>query len=86
MQKRSSEYRKKYIAFYKKTGESGVTQSALDLNKLPTVGRAIDSLGEALLKVNHSSKGKILEARIATLGYEEPTYVDLTDLAMNISK
>jgi hypothetical protein len=76
---------KKYIASYKGTGESGVTQSALDLNKLPSTGKALDNLGVALLKIMSTSKGRILEARVVTQGYEEPTYVDLADLAMNLS-
>lgn len=74
-----------YINSYKKTGTSGVTQSALDLGLLSSVGKSVDDLGSALLKVLGSKKGDILGARVITQGYEEPTYVDLVDMAQNIS-
>nr|MBI3614159.1 hypothetical protein [Nitrospirota bacterium] len=74
-----------YIAHYKSTGDLGVTQSALDLNKFPTVGGAVDRLAKTLASVAGTKKGAILEARVATQGYEEPTYVDLVDLAKNLS-
>jgi hypothetical protein len=74
-----------YISHYKKTGDLGVTQSALDLRQLPAVSKAVDKLGGELLKLIGAKKGKILEARVVTQGYEEPTYVDLVDLAKNLS-
>jgi hypothetical protein len=74
-----------YIKSYKKTGTSGVTQSALDIDLLSSVGKAVDDLGSALLKVLESKRGDILGARIITQGYEEPTYVDLVDMVKNIS-
>jgi hypothetical protein len=71
-----------YIAFYKKAGQSNVTQSAIEIGKLANVGKAVDGLANALLTAN---KGKVLEARVITQGYEEPTYVDLINLTQNIA-
>ncbi len=76
---------KAYIDYYKRTGDLGVTQSALDLRKFPTVSKAVDKLGGELLKLVGTKKGKIIEARVVTQGYKEPTYVDLVDLAKNLS-
>lgn len=76
---------KAYIAYYKKTGDLGVTQSALELGKCPAIGKAVDTLGASLIKMIGTLKGRILEARVATQGYEEPTYVDVVDLAKQIS-
>jgi len=70
----------KYIAYYKNVGTSGVTQSAVELRTLASVGKAVDSLGAALIRTLPTSADSIREARVKTLGYEEPTYVDLTDL------
>jgi hypothetical protein len=76
---------KAYVEYYKRTGDLGVTQSALDLRKLPAVSKLVDKLGVELLKLVGAKTGKILEARVATQGYEEPTYVDLVDLAKHLS-
>ena len=76
---------KAYIAYYKKTGDLGVTQSALELGKCAAVGRAVDQLGVALIMKIGTLKGRILEARVATQGYEEPTYVDAVDLAKQLA-
>ncbi len=74
---------KAYIRSYRATGEQGVTQSALELARLPAVGSAVERLAQAL---GGADQGKVLQARVVTLGYEEPTYVDLADLADNLSK
>lgn len=74
----------KYIASYKKIGASGVTQSSLDLGLLPSVAKAVDDLGCALLKIVKAKKGDILEVRVTTQGYEEPTYIDLVDMAQKV--
>jgi len=71
---------KKYIDSYRATGTSGVTQSALRLSALAAVGNSMDTLGESLLRILAENKGRILEARVKTQSYEEPTYVDLVDL------
>lgn len=76
---------KAYIAYYKKTGDLGVTQSALELRKCSAIGNAVDQLGAALIKMIGTLKGRILEARVEAQGYEEPTYVDIVDLAKQIS-
>lgn len=76
---------KAYIAYYKKTGDLGVTQSALELGKCPAIGKAVDQLGAALIKMIGTLKGRILEARVETQGYEEPTYVDVVDLAKQLA-
>ncbi len=75
---------KDYVASYRRTGEQGVTQSALDVAKLAALSTAVDVLGTALIKAVPASSGKIFEARVATQGYEEPTYVDLVDLTKHL--
>jgi cysteine peptidase C11 family protein len=75
---------KDYIASYKKTGQQGVTQSAMDVATLATLSASVEALGALLIKAMPASRGKILEARVATQGYEEPTYVDLVDLTQQL--
>jgi hypothetical protein len=75
---------KAYIASYRQTGTSGVTQSALHVDALAGVADAVDALGGALLPTLAQGAGRVLEARVATLGYEEPTYVDLADLSRRL--
>lgn len=74
-----------YINSYKSTGTDGVTQSALKLSAMPALGKSIDALGNALSAVLDSNRNLITEARVKTQSYEEPTYVDLVDLASNLS-
>lgn len=77
---------KTYIADYKESGTSGVTQSALDLAKLDPVGKAVDELGLHLLRTIADNKGAILEARVKTQGYAEPTYVDMLDMVNHLAE
>ena len=73
-----------YNQYYRRTAQPNVTQSAIELARLPAVGKALDRLGLALLGALPDARAAIVEARVRTQGYEEPTYVDLTDLARNL--
>ena len=73
-----------YDRSYRKLGQINVTQSAIELARLAAVGRALDRLGRALLALLPARRNAIVEARVRTQGYEEPTYVDLVDLARNL--
>jgi hypothetical protein len=70
-----------YDKYYRKAAQPNVTQSAIELARLPAVGKALDRLGSALLAALPDARAAIVEARVRTQGYEEPTYVDLCDLA-----
>ena len=73
-----------YDRSYRSTGQLNVTQSALELARLPAVCRALERLGRVLHPLLPARRNAIVEARIRTQGYEEPTYVDLADLARNL--
>lgn len=73
-----------YDRSYRRTGQLNVTQSALELARLPGTCRALDRLGRVLHALLPTRRQAIVEARIRTQGYEEPTYVDLVDLARNL--
>ena len=73
-----------YDKYYRRAGQPNVTQSAIRLARLPAVGKALDQLGAALLTALPEAHAAIVEARVRTQGYEEPTYVDLCDLARNL--
>ncbi|MGH8673958.1 MAG: clostripain-related cysteine peptidase, partial [Burkholderiales bacterium] len=73
-----------YDKYYRRTAQPNVTQSAIQLARLPAVGKALDRLATALLAALPDARAAIVEARVRTQGYEEPTYVDLTDLARNL--
>jgi hypothetical protein len=75
-----------YLAYYRRVGTSGVTQSSIEVGALNGVGKAVDALATALLNVMDTSRNLITEARVKTQGYEEPTYVDMVDLMTNLSK
>ena len=66
----------KYIAHYRAAGTRGVTQSAVELRKLAPLGTAVNRLGKELRQRLPGAKSAILQARLNTQGYEEPTYVD----------
>lgn len=74
-----------YIKHYRSVGELNVTQSALDLRRLAAVGTAVDNLAAVLDARLSTARSKLLEARVVTQGYEEPTYIDLVDLTRNLS-
>lgn len=61
-----------------------MTQSAIELARLPATGKALDRLGRALHAQLPGHRNAMVEARVRTQGYEEPTYVDLVDLARNL--
>lgn len=76
----------KYSASY--PSSMPVTQSALDLAKLPSVQKAADELGKLLAtnmkiggKRNFALSGQIQAAREDAQGYEHEDYVDLCDFA-----
>ena len=73
-----------YDRSYRKLGQINVTQSAIELARLPAAGRTLDRLGRALLALLPARRNAIVEARVRTQGNEEPTYVDLIDLAKNL--
>lgn len=73
-----------YDRSYRNTGQFNVTQSAIELARLPAAGRALDRLGRALHALLPARRNAVVEARVRTQGYEEPTYVDLVDLARNL--
>jgi len=73
-----------YDRSYRKMGQINVTQSAIELARLPAVGRALDRLASVLQALLPARRNAIVEARVRTQGYEEPTYVDLVDLAKNL--
>ena len=73
-----------YDRSYRSTGQLNVTQSAIDLTRLSALGKALDNLGGMLLTLVPEHRDAVIEARVRTQGYEEPTYVDLVDLARKL--
>ncbi|MFH0783927.1 MAG: clostripain-related cysteine peptidase [Pseudomonadota bacterium] len=73
-----------YLASYK--AGDGVTQSALDLEKVDTIAGACDGLAKVLIEnlPDKEVRAALLAARNQVQSFENPDYVDLVDLAQLI--
>lgn len=74
-----------YGKSYEGSGES-ITQSALNLNSVVPVIQSINAMSSALLKNLDGKAGGISLAREKAQKFEMPEYLDLGDLALQISK
>ena len=76
------EYKKSYDT----SGETGITQSAIETAKTPAVVRALHDLGAVLVKSIAQNPQPIVHARVKTLSFAHGNYVDVIDLADNLTK
>jgi hypothetical protein len=74
-----------YIADYKKRGETGVTQSAIELSKTETAVKALGAFGKSLVATLPATATAIRTARLRAQAYQMSDYVDLVDAAAQIS-
>jgi hypothetical protein len=75
-----------YVKSYRRSGETGITQSAIDTAKTPAVVRALHDLGAVLTKSMAQHPQPIIHARVKTLSFAHGNYVDLIDMADNLTK
>jgi hypothetical protein len=70
-----------YIKNYRASGESNVTQSAIDAGKTPAAVTALHDLGKALLGVIDQQRPGISHSRSQAQAFDYADYVDLIHLA-----
>lgn len=75
-----------YIAYYKRSNQSDVTQSAIDLSKTDNAIVAMDALGIYLKKELNGIKTKINKVRIVSQNFEYADYIDMIDFCDKLSK
>lgn len=75
-----------YVKSYKRSGESGITQSAIETAKTPPVVRALHDLGAALSKSLAEHPQAIIHARVKMLAFVHGNYVDLIDMTDQLTK
>jgi hypothetical protein len=77
---------KSYIDFYKKTGESGVTQSAFNLAKVEDTARSVDALADALLDHMPKARDEILKAQKKSMPFFYSKLWDIKQFAKEVAK
>lgn len=75
-----------YIAYYKQSHESEVTQAALDLSKTNAVITALHELGIYLKQNLQGIKGRLNKVRMQSQNFEYADYIDLINFTANLSK
>jgi len=75
-----------YVKSYRRSGETGITQSAIETAKTPAVVRALHELGAALTKSIAERPHPIVHARVKTLSFAQGNYVDIIDMTNQLSK
>lgn len=74
-----------YAKYYKKTREA-VTQSALDLGRIPAAAAAVNQLADALLANLAANAGAVTLARDRAQKFDSPEYIDLGDFAAQLAQ
>ena len=74
-----------YGKYFKRTGEA-VTQSALDLGRIPAISGAVNKLADALIAGMPAVAGPAALARGSALKFDMPEYIDLGDFAAQLAK
>ena len=77
---------KAYIDYYKKTGESGVTQSAFNLAKVEDAAKSVDTLAEALLDHMPKANDEILKAQKKSMSFFYSKLWDIGQVAKELAK
>jgi hypothetical protein len=70
-----------YVKSYRRSGETGITQSVIETAKTPPVARALHDLGAALTKSITERPHPIIHARVKMLSFAHGNYVDIIDMA-----
>jgi hypothetical protein len=77
---------KEYVKSYKRSGETGITQSAIETAKTPVVVRALHDLGVALSESLAKHPQPIIHARVTMLTFGHGNYVDIVDMTDQLTK
>lgn len=77
---------KTYITSYKQMSQSDVTQSALNLSKVPAVAKSVDALGAALLDHMPDVAPEILKAQSKAMSFCDYTLWDVSHFASELTK
>lgn len=75
-----------YVKSYRRSGETGITQSAIETAKTPQVVRALHDLGAALSKSMAQHPQPIIHARVKMLAFGHGNYVDIIDMTDQLTK
>jgi hypothetical protein len=75
-----------YVRSYLRSGESGITQSAIETSKTPAVVRALHDLGVALAISLEEKQRPIIHARVNMLSFDDGNYVDLIDMTNQLTR
>jgi hypothetical protein len=75
-----------YVRSYRRSGETGITQSVIETAKTLPVVRALHDLGAALTKSIAERPHPIIHARVKMLSFAHGNYVDIIDMADKLLK
>jgi hypothetical protein len=75
-----------YIDDYKARGETGVTQSAIDVGKTEAAVLALGALGTALRSQVPTKRSEIRTARMRAQSYQMADYIDLVHVAQTLAE
>lgn len=75
-----------YVKSYRRSGETGITQSVIETAKTPPIVRALHDLGVALTKSIAERPHPIIHARVKMQSFAHGNYVDIIDMADKLLK